>query len=38
VRVWLAEIDLAELSELVPDAWAMAVSKRVAAAYFDSLG
>ena len=35
VRVWLAELDLAELSELVPDAWAMVVSKRVAAAYFD---
>jgi hypothetical protein len=37
VRVWLAEIDLAELSELVPDAWAMAVPKRVAAAYFNGL-
>ncbi|HEX8768351.1 MAG TPA: MmcQ/YjbR family DNA-binding protein [Jatrophihabitans sp.] len=38
VRVWLTEIDLDELSELVLDAWAMAVPKRVAAAYFDALG
>jgi hypothetical protein len=38
VRVWLTEIDLEELSELVPDAWALAVPKRVAAAYFDSCG
>ena len=37
VRVWLTEIDRAELAELVPDAWAMAVPKRVAAAYFDGL-
>ena len=37
-RVSLTEIDLAELSELVPDAWAMAVPKRVSTAYFDSLG
>jgi len=35
VRVWLTELDLDELAELVPDAWAMAVPKRVAAAYFD---
>ena len=38
VRVWLTELDLDELSELVPDAWAMAVPKRVAAAYFDGRG
>lgn len=38
VRVRLTEIELDELSELVPDAWAMAVPKRVAAAYFDGLG
>jgi hypothetical protein len=37
-RVWLTEIDSAELSELVPDAWAMAVPKRVSAAYFDGPG
>jgi len=37
VRVRLTEIELDELSELVPDAWAMAVPKRVAAAYFDGL-
>jgi hypothetical protein len=38
VRAWLSELDLAELSELVPDAWSMAVSKRVAAAWFDGRG
>jgi hypothetical protein len=38
VRVRLTEIELDELSELVPDAWSMAVSKRVATAYFDGLG
>lgn len=38
VQVWLGEIDLPELSELVPDAWAMAVPKRVAAAYFAGRG
>jgi len=38
VRVWLTELDLDELAELVPDAWAMAVPKRVAAAYFDGRG
>jgi hypothetical protein len=38
VRVWLTEIDLPELSELVPDAWSMAVPKRVSAAYFEGLG
>ncbi|MEO7260431.1 MAG: MmcQ/YjbR family DNA-binding protein [Jatrophihabitantaceae bacterium] len=36
-RVALTVIELEELSELVPDAWSMAVSKRVSAAYFDSL-
>jgi hypothetical protein len=35
VRVWLTELDLDELSELVPDAWSLAVPKRVSAAYFD---
>jgi hypothetical protein len=33
VRVWLAEIDEAELRELVIDAWRMVVPKRVAAAH-----
>src|ERR1700712_752449 len=37
VRVALTEIELDELSELVPDAWSMAVAKRVSAAYFDGL-
>ncbi|MFF5210918.1 MmcQ/YjbR family DNA-binding protein [Streptosporangium sp. NPDC000396] len=34
VRVWLAAIDEAEMTELVHDAWRMAVPKRVAAAHF----
>ncbi|GII58321.1 hypothetical protein Pth03_67100 [Planotetraspora thailandica] len=33
VRVRLAAIDVAEMSELVVDAWRMVVPKRVAAAY-----
>jgi len=33
VRVWLAEIDEAELRELVVEAWRMVVPKRVAAAH-----
>jgi len=37
VRVRLTELELDELAELVPDAWAMAVLKRVATAYFDGL-
>ena len=35
--VRLASIDAAEMRELVIDAWAMVVPKRVAAAYADSL-
>jgi hypothetical protein len=31
--VWLAAIDLEEMRELVIDAWAMVVPKRVAADY-----
>jgi hypothetical protein len=38
VRVWLAMIDEAELSELVIDAWRMAVPKRVAASYLEGGG
>lgn len=38
VRVHLPALDLAELSELVPDAWAMAAPKRVVAAYFAERG
>jgi hypothetical protein len=34
VRVWLAAIDRAEMRELVVDAWAMCVPKRVAAEHF----
>ncbi len=37
-QVRLTEIELDELAELVPDAWAMAVPKRVAAAYFEGRG
>jgi hypothetical protein len=37
VRVKLAAIDQAELSELVLDAWQMCVPKRVAAAFLDGL-
>jgi len=37
-RVALIEIELDELAELVPDAWSLAVPKRVSAAYFDNLG
>jgi hypothetical protein len=33
VRVWLKSIDLAEMRELVVDAWSMVVPQRVAAAY-----
>jgi hypothetical protein len=36
-RVRLTEIELDELAELVPDAWSLAVPKRVSAAYFDGL-
>jgi hypothetical protein len=36
VRVWLAAIDRREMRELVVDAWAMCVPKRVAAEYFES--
>jgi hypothetical protein len=35
--VRLAAIDATEMRELVVDAWAMVVPKRVAAAYADSL-
>lgn len=38
VQAWLASLDVAELSELVIDAWCMAVPKSVAAGYFASLG
>ena len=34
VRARLAALDEPEMRELVTDAWAMCVSKRVAAAYF----
>jgi hypothetical protein len=37
VVVRLASIDVAEMRELVVDAWAMVVPKSVAAAYADSL-
>jgi hypothetical protein len=37
-QVALTEIELDELSELVPDAWSLAVPKRVSTAYFDSVG
>lgn len=37
-RVALTEIGLDELAELVPDAWSLAVPKRVSTAYFDGLG
>jgi hypothetical protein len=33
VRVWLDAIDVIEMRELVSDAWAMVVPKRVAAEY-----
>jgi hypothetical protein len=33
VRVWLAELDEAELRELVVEAWRMVVPKRLGAAY-----
>ena len=36
VRVRLGAIDLAEMAELVTDAWRMVVPKSVAAAYFGS--
>ena len=38
VRVRLAEIDEAELTELLVEAWSMCVPKRVAAAYFAEKG
>ncbi len=38
VRVRLAEIDEAELTELLVEAWSMCVPKRVAAAYFAEQG
>ena len=34
VRVWLARLDRAEMSELVTDAWCMVVPKRVSADWF----
>jgi hypothetical protein len=33
VRVWLGELDEAEMTELVTDAWCMVVPKRLAAAH-----
>lgn len=33
VRVWLSEIDEAEMRELIVDAWRMCVPKKVIAAY-----
>ena len=35
VEAWLAALDVAEMRELVIDAWRMVVPKRVAAAYDD---
>jgi len=34
----MAALDVAEMTELVTDAWTMVVPKRVARAYFDGLG
>lgn len=38
VRADLGELDVAELEELIVEAWRMCVPKRVAAAYFDGTG
>jgi hypothetical protein len=37
VEVRMAVLDVEEMTELVTDAWAMVVPKRVAQAYFDAL-
>ena len=37
VRAWLSELSLAELHELILDAWRMVVPKKVAAAHLDAL-
>jgi len=34
VRAWMSELSLAELHELIHDAWRMVVPKKVAAAHF----
>jgi hypothetical protein len=38
VRVWLDELDEQEMRELVVEAWAMCVPKKVAAEYFAAQG
>ncbi len=38
VEVRMAALDVEEMTELVTDAWTMVVPKRVAKAYFDTLG
>ena len=37
VRAWLSELSLAELHELIIDAWRMVVPKKVAAAHLDAM-
>lgn len=38
VRVWLDQLDEQEMHELVVEAWAMCVPKKVAAEYFERQG